>query len=83
VFSRSFDDPFKLELMAKDVGIAMGLAQEQGMPLPLCALGQQLYRAAVRASAPGSSVSEMVRWIEQLTGTELAPVTGDPDSGPA
>jgi 3-hydroxyisobutyrate dehydrogenase len=71
VFSRSFDDPFKLDLMVKDVGIAMGLAQEQGLPLPLSAVGQQLYRAAAHAVGPGRSVSEMVRWIEQLTGTEL------------
>ena len=77
VFSRTFDDPFKLELMAKDVGIAMGLAQEHGLPLPLSAVGQQLYRAASRAVPPGSSVSEMVRWIEQLTGTELTPADGN------
>lgn len=73
VFSRTFDDPFKLELMVKDVGIAMGLAQAHGMPVPLSAVGQQLYRAAERAAGAGASVSEMVRWIEQLTGTELSP----------
>ena len=42
------------------------------MPVPLSAVGQQLYRAAERSAAPGSSVSEMVRWIEQLTGTEIS-----------
>ena len=77
VFSRTFDDPFKLDLMAKDVGIAMGLAQEHGLPLPLSAVGQQLYRAAARAVGPGRSVSEMVRWIEQLTATELSPGAAD------
>ena len=77
VFSRTFDDPFKLDLMVKDVGIAMGLAQEQGLPLPLSAVGQQLYRAAADAVGPGRSVSEMVRWIEQRTGTELTPA-GEP-----
>ena len=77
VFSRTFDDPFKLDLMAKDVGIAMGLAQEHGLPLPLSAVGQQLYRAAARAVGPGRSVSEMVRWIEELTGTELTPGAAD------
>lgn len=83
VFSRTFDDPFKLDLMVKDVGIAMGLAQEQGLPLPLSAVGQQLYRAAARAVGPGRSVSEMVRWIEQLTGTELTPAAADAGSVPA
>jgi 3-hydroxyisobutyrate dehydrogenase len=77
VFSRSFDDPFKLDLMVKDVGIAMGLAQEQDMSLPLSAVGQQLYRAAAHAVGPGRSVSEMVRWVEGLTGTELTPGRGE------
>ncbi len=77
VFSRTFDDPFKLDLMAKDVGIAMGLAQEHGLPVPLSAVGQQLYRAAAQAVGPGRSVSEMVRWIEQLTATELTPGAAD------
>jgi 3-hydroxyisobutyrate dehydrogenase len=82
VFSRTFDDPFKLELMEKDVGIAMGLAQEHGLPLPLSAVGQQLYRAATRALGPGRSVSEMVRWIEQLTATELTPAAVNRSSPP-
>jgi 3-hydroxyisobutyrate dehydrogenase len=73
VFNRSFDDPFKLDLMVKDVGIAMGLAQEQGLPLPLSAVGQQLYRAAALGVGPGKSVSEMIRWLEQLAATELTP----------
>ena len=81
VFSRTFDDPFKLDLMAKDVGIAMELAQEHGLPLPLSAVGQQLYRAASRAVGPGRSVSEMVRWIEQLTGTELSPGSSGVEGG--
>ncbi|MEO6271053.1 MAG: NAD(P)-dependent oxidoreductase [Lautropia sp.] len=80
IFSRSFDDPFKLDLMVKDVGIAMGLAQEQGVPLPLSAVGQQLYRAAALSIGPGRSVSEMVRWIEQLTGTELTTGQGPADA---
>ncbi len=80
VFSRSFDDPFKLDLMVKDVGIAMGLAQEQGIPLPLSAVGQQLYRAASLSVGSGRSVSEMVRWIEQLTGTELTAGQGPVDA---
>jgi 3-hydroxyisobutyrate dehydrogenase len=71
VFNRRFDDPFRLELMTKDVNIALGLAAEHQLPLPLSALGQQLYRAASQAKGPGSSVSEMVRWVEELTATAL------------
>lgn len=73
ILSRSFDDPFKLELMAKDVNIALGLAAEHALPVPMSALGQQLYRAACLVYGPGSSLSDLVRWIEDVTGTPLTP----------
>ena len=50
VISRSFDDPFKLALMLKDIGIAMELARAEQLPTPLSALGQQLWRAAALCS---------------------------------
>ncbi len=73
VISRSFDDPFKLELMLKDIGIAMELGREAQLPLPLSALGQQLWRAAALAAGPGASVSELARWVEQQAQVPLAP----------
>jgi len=71
IFNRAFDDPFKLELMLKDVGIAMQLAQQTASPMPMAGLGQQLWRMADHAAGPGASVSELVRWVEGLSGTEL------------
>jgi 3-hydroxyisobutyrate dehydrogenase len=71
VISRSFDDPFKLALMLKDIGIAMRLARSEDVPAPLSALGQELWRAAGRAAAPEASVSELARWVERMTGTEI------------
>ena len=71
IFNRKFDDPFKLELMVKDIGIAIGLAERNGVPAPLSAYGQELWRLAARQSKKGSSISNVVRWIEQLTNTEI------------
>lgn len=76
ILSRSFDDPFKLALMLKDVGIANALARETGTAAPIAGLGQQLWQAADRAAGPGASVSELVRWVEQLSGTEITPGNG-------
>lgn len=73
VFNRAFDDPFKLELMLKDMGIALQLAHETATPAPLWGLGQQLWRMADHAAGPGASVSELVRWVEKQSGTELTP----------
>lgn len=76
VFNRAFDDPFKLELMLKDMGIAVELAHGTETPVPLWGLGQQLWRMADHAAGPGASVSELVRWVERQSGTELTPGTG-------
>lgn len=76
ILSRSFDDPFKLELMLKDVGIANALARETGTAAPMAGLGQQLWQAAARAAGPGASVSELVRWVETMNGTEISPGAG-------
>jgi 3-hydroxyisobutyrate dehydrogenase-like beta-hydroxyacid dehydrogenase len=73
IVSRTFDDPFKLELMLKDIGIAMGLARDAQMALPLSGLGEQLWRAAARQAGPGASISELARWVEGQTGVTLAP----------
>ena len=71
ITSRTFDDAFKLELMVKDIGIAMRLADDEAIPVPLCGTGQQLWRAAVRYAEKGSSISEMVRWMEDMTGITI------------
>lgn len=76
IFNRSFDDPFKLALMLKDVGIALQLAKQTASPMPMAGLGQQLWAMADHAAGPGASVSELVRWVEQLSGTELTPGAG-------
>lgn len=71
VLSRSFDDPFKLELMLKDMGIAVDLAREQGMSAPISSAGHQLWQTASLARGPGASVSEMVRWVETQMDVEI------------
>jgi 3-hydroxyisobutyrate dehydrogenase len=71
VISRSFDDPFKLALMLKDVGIAMELARTTAAATPVSALAQQLWRAAAQEAAPEASVSELARWVERNNGTEI------------
>lgn len=76
IFNRSFDDPFKLALMLKDVSIALQLAKQTASPMPMAGLGQQLWSMADHVAGPGASVSELVRWVEQLSGTELTPGAG-------
>jgi len=71
ITSRTFDDPFKLELMVKDLRIAMELAESAGVPMPFSAFGRELWRRAEAAAQPDASVSELVRWVERSTGVEI------------
>jgi 3-hydroxyisobutyrate dehydrogenase-like beta-hydroxyacid dehydrogenase len=73
ILNRKFDDPFKLELMIKDIGIAMELANTLELPIPLSALGHHLWKAAGQSSKKGDSISNMVRWVESMTGTKIVP----------
>ncbi len=78
ITSRKFDDAFKLELMVKDIGIAMRLAIDEFIPVPLCGVGQQLWRAAALYAGKGSSISDMVHWVEHTTGIEITPGSSGP-----
>ena len=80
VFNRAFDDPFKLALMVKDMGIAMQLAEQTQTPAPVWAVAQALWQQAQSSASDQASVSELVRWMETQTGTPLH--AGQPgDSG--
>lgn len=73
ITNRAFDDPFKLELMVKDIGIALELARRKKAKVPIWSLGQGIWAAADKAAERGASVSELVRHIERASGTEIKP----------
>jgi 3-hydroxyisobutyrate dehydrogenase len=74
IINRTFDDPFKLALMLKDIGIAMDLSRGCDDPpaTPMMALGEQLWKSASRAAGPQASVSEFVRWSEGQSGATIS-----------
>src|SRR5258706_1548296 len=71
ILNRAFDDPFKLELMVKDLGIARELAQSVRVPPALSSLAFDLWRKASQEAGPGASISELVRWVEKTSGVEI------------
>ena len=73
ILNRRFDDPFKLELMAKDMGIACELARSSGVPIAISSLGHRLWQKASKDAGPGASISELVRWVEKTAGVDIAP----------
>jgi 3-hydroxyisobutyrate dehydrogenase-like beta-hydroxyacid dehydrogenase len=73
ITSRAFDDPFKLELMVKDIGIALELARREGATVPLWSLGRTIWREADAEAGRGASVSELVRHVERVGGATIEP----------
>jgi 3-hydroxyisobutyrate dehydrogenase len=81
ILSRTFDDPFRLELMLKDIAIAGQAGRQLGLPLPFLGLCESLYRAADRQAGRGRSLSELVRWVERMTGAQIGG-DGSPSQDP-
>jgi 3-hydroxyisobutyrate dehydrogenase-like beta-hydroxyacid dehydrogenase len=73
ITNRAFDDPFKLELMVKDIRIALELAAREKTSVPMWELGQRIWRKADEEAGPGASVSELVRHVERIGGAKIEP----------
>lgn len=71
ILSRTFDDPFRLALMRKDVDIANGLATQLGLDLPMARLCAESYREADEEYGEGSSLSDLGRWTERRAGVVI------------
>jgi 3-hydroxyisobutyrate dehydrogenase len=71
VLTRAFDSGFGLDLMAKDLGIAMGMAREAGVAAPFSAICAELWASATRLLGPGRDHTEMARFSEAIGGLEL------------
>jgi 3-hydroxyisobutyrate dehydrogenase len=76
ILTRRFDDPFKFDLMVKDVNIALSVANDLQLKLPLSAEAQKLWQRTQASIPKGSSVSELVRALEVESGIELVPGSG-------
>ena len=71
VLNRAFPRTFRLALLDKDVGIAAGVAREQGVSAPLLDAASALYRAAHEALGEEADHVEIVKWLEQRAGVEI------------
>jgi 3-hydroxyisobutyrate dehydrogenase len=75
ILTRRFDDPFKFDLMVKDINIALNVANGLRLDVPLSAQAQMLWQETQAGLPKGSSVSELVRALEIRSGIELTPAS--------
>jgi 3-hydroxyisobutyrate dehydrogenase len=71
VLSRRFDSGFGLDLMVKDLGIALGVARDTGTAAPFAALCRELSAAAQAMLGSGADHTELAKLSERLAGSEL------------
>jgi len=71
VISRGFDSGFRLDLMVKDLSIALGLGEEGEVDTPFAALCREMWNRAL-ASGHGPDHTAMARYSEELAGFDIA-----------
>ena len=72
VLSRSFDSGFGLDLMVKDLSIALEVGREGGVATPFAALCRELWASAAAVLGQGADHTAMARFSEMLAGTEAS-----------
>jgi 3-hydroxyisobutyrate dehydrogenase len=71
VLSRRFDSGFGLDLMVKDLSIAIEVARDGAMPAPFAALCRELWAAAATSLGPGQDHTAVAQFSEKLAGMAL------------
>jgi len=71
ILSRAFDSGFSLDLMVKDLRTAVEVARSTGSPAPLAEACLGAWSDAQAALGPGLDHTAVVRYWEDLAGTEL------------
>jgi 3-hydroxyisobutyrate dehydrogenase len=71
ILSRAFNSGFSIGLMVKDLNIALEVARATGSPMPFGEACVEAWNEAQAALGPGADHTAVVRYWEQLAGTEL------------
>jgi len=71
ILSRAFDSGFSLDLMVKDLKTALEVARATGSPAPLAEACVEAWSEAQAALGPGLDHTAVVRYWENLAGTEI------------
>jgi 3-hydroxyisobutyrate dehydrogenase len=64
ILTETFDSGFGLALMVKDVGIAVALGEELGIPGALAERTLELWRQAAEALPANADHTEIARWVD-------------------
>lgn len=71
VLSRKFNSGFGLDLMVKDLSIAMSVANDCGVPVPFGRLCREMWASAAHVLGEGADHTDVARFSETLAGITL------------
>jgi 3-hydroxyisobutyrate dehydrogenase-like beta-hydroxyacid dehydrogenase len=71
IFKRDFTTNFSTKWMHKDIGLALGTAEEMGLPLPMTSLTEQLFRAAIAEGYGELDMCSTIRVMERWGDVEV------------
>ena len=71
-----YDEGFAMKLVTKDLGLAVDLAHDVGVPVELASLVEQIHRRARAAYGDAAGEMSAVRLYEDLSGAQLRSVRG-------
>ena len=71
VFKRDFSTNFSVKWLEKDIGLALDLGSEIGVPLLLTGLTQQLFQTAMAKGYGEEDISGSIRVLEETAGVEV------------
>src|SRR6202034_3530179 len=72
VFKRDFSTNFSVKWLEKDIGLALDLGSEIGVPLLLTGLTQQLFQTAIAKGYGDDDICGSIRVLEELAATEVS-----------
>jgi 3-hydroxyisobutyrate dehydrogenase-like beta-hydroxyacid dehydrogenase len=71
VFRRDFSTNFSLKWLAKDISLMVESGASLGVPLPLTALTEQMFRAAIAKGYGDDDICGSIRLLEDVAGVEV------------
>jgi len=71
ILKGDFTTNFSTKWMAKDVGMALDLARQRAVPLPLSGVTQQIFQAAIAKGYADADLCSTIKVLEEWAGVEV------------
>ena len=71
ILKRDFSTHFSTKWMHKDITMALETGRHIGVPLPMTAVTQQMFQAAISGGDGDADFSSTVKTVEKLAGVEV------------